>query len=206
MQSLAEYYNLHWTLEGNILRVALEGFGAEWVGFSFAEVKDSMFPADAVIGWLDVNGPEVLPYRIVTQSVFAEDKDSIINLVDVDATQNSEKTIIRFTRSLSQGRVRVNSERDTLVNFAIGDIDSLRYHGVNRGQTTVVFDAKPLAPKKPAETPSAFPSVVEEEIPLSSLSSEAPASFPEAEESIEAPAPASIDGEEDVESLLDSLD
>ena len=142
MKSLAEYYNVHWTLRGSVLHMALEGIGAEWVGFSFPQIPEKMFPADAVIGWLDVNGPSVLPYHLTTQSVFSEDEDFAIILSNVSAIQDTERTIVAFTRSTTQGRVKIKVDEDMPINFAIGDVDSLRYHR-ERGSSTILLSAEP---------------------------------------------------------------
>lgn len=140
---LAEYYTVHWTLEEGFMHLALEGVDAEWLGFSFAEEEGEMAPADAVIGWLDVNGPNVRAYRIVTQSVFNEDEDPAVPLTGVSAAENGARTIVAFSRRLRDGRVRIDPEADTLINFAAGDTDSLRYHGVNRGWDTIRLSAEP---------------------------------------------------------------
>ena len=142
MKNLAEYYNVHWTLRGSVLHMALEGMGAEWVGFSFPQVPEVMSPADAVIGWLDVNGPSVLPYYLTTKSVFAEDEDFAITLSNVSAIQDAERTIVAFTRSTTQGRVKIKVDEDMPINFAIGDVDSLRYHR-ERGNSTILLSAEP---------------------------------------------------------------
>lgn len=143
MQKLSSFANIHWTLEGKLLHIAVEGFGAEWVGFSFAEVPNSMYPADAVIGFVDSKGPNVHPYRVVMHGVTKEDRDPSIHLTNVAAIQDAEKTMISFTRNLAEGTVHVDPTVETLVNYAIGDEDRLKYHGKDRrGQTSIVFAQK----------------------------------------------------------------
>jgi len=140
MKSLAEFYNLHWTLFEDSVDMALEGVGAEWVGFSFAEEEGMMAPADAVIGWTEGSDFSVEPYRITIQAVTADDLDEDVTLSSSSVTQDNERTIVSFTRSLMDGTVMIDPEAETLVNYAIGDMDSLVYHGPeNRGQSSITL-------------------------------------------------------------------
>lgn len=209
MKVLADFYILHWTLEGDFLQIAAEGFGAEWVGFSFAEREGLMAPADAVIGWIDVNGVSIEPYRLETNSVFNQDKDPSITLKDISAVQDGDLTTIFFTRLIREGQVDINPQEETMINFAIGDTDSLKYHSDNRGWSSVTFAAIPISTSTVIkeigkEEPSEEKADLTETTPAPAPSSESLASSVEPAPASEAAA-SSIDQDEFIEDYLDSL-
>ena len=139
MKTLSDFYNLHWTLNEDNVEIAMEGIGAEWVGFSFAEEEGAMAPADAVIGWTMGREFSVEPYRITERAVAEDNQDEDVTINGRSVTQDDERTIVAFVRSLTDGTVEIDPEAETLINYAIGDMDSLVYHGPNRGQSTVTL-------------------------------------------------------------------
>eukprot|EP00210_Caulerpa_lentillifera_P000588 g569.t1 len=144
MAALSSEYNLHWTLTGNLLELAMEANTLGWVGFSVAGIQDRMAPADAVIGWVSTAGLTVRAYNITVRNVTPGDEDPNINLGRIGGSENSTSTTIRFSRIITEGRFPIDPQAITLINYAYGIPDSLRFHGSNRrGSTTIRFADRP---------------------------------------------------------------
>eukprot|EP00210_Caulerpa_lentillifera_P002244 g2156.t1 len=138
MASLSDEYNLHWTLDGMIVQLAMDVETVGWCGFCFAGRPLNMAPADAAIGWIDFVGVTLRPYHLYTKFVDPEDEDFNVKLTNINGTERDGRTVIHFTRNLTQGEIPVDPEEITPVNFAFGIVDRLDYH-FKRGSSAIRF-------------------------------------------------------------------
>lgn len=115
--------------EGQI-SIALEGNTSGWVGFSFAESPNLMFPADAVVGW--VAGEEVVirAFRVTQRGITDADEDTELELTGLAGSEEDGVTVIEYTRSLTDGTTPIDIESGLIrTNAAMGENDQLEWHG-----------------------------------------------------------------------------
>eukprot|EP00210_Caulerpa_lentillifera_P000587 g568.t1 len=143
MAALSSEYNLHWTLTGDLLELAMEANTLGWVGFSVAGSQGSMAPADAVIGWVSTDGLTVRAYNISSQDVSAGDEDPNINLGGIGGGQANGVTTISFSRIITEGGFPIDPQAITFINYAYGSSDSLSFHDLGHGSTTIRFADQP---------------------------------------------------------------
>lgn len=170
MANLSDVYTIHWTLEGDNLRLAMDVETLGWCGFCFAGRPLNMAPADSVIGWIDYIGIVLRPYYIVTKFVDPEDQDFNVQLVNVTGEERDGRTVIEYTRDINEGTFPVDPNAETPVNFAYGNIDRLDYH-FDRGSAVIRFadlpegvepDEKEVVPDMPKTPPTPEPETQEE--------------------------------------------
>lgn len=147
MKKLDTFYTVHWLYDPDkeSIALALEAETNGWVGFSFAETEGSMIPADAVIGVYpeDDKEPTITAYHLTERSVSDKDKDDSVHISKAQVVQIGNMTTAYFIRQLKGGSIKLDTDADIPINYAIGQTDELEYHGANRGNSTICLSAHP---------------------------------------------------------------
>lgn len=145
-QVFSSDYAIYWSVEGQMLRLALEVNTLNWVGFGIGEAGSGAMPGADFITAIPENGKISIQDRYAT-SFAMPTMDSCQDWTLVSASQSNGKTYVEVTRALDTGDAlndRAIVPGNTNVLWAFGESPEFGYHGpVNRGMTAVTFIPPP---------------------------------------------------------------
>ena len=135
-----EAMNIHWRVNGTLLRMALEAESTGWLGVAFAEQAGSMVPADFIIGYVDGDSVSVMPYFATSRAINEENVSEDVELTDVGGEEEDGVTTVYFTRDTAmEGNVPIDLTAMTDINVALGPGDELAYHMNRRAAGVIQF-------------------------------------------------------------------
>ncbi len=132
-------YILHWRINDNIIKIALEAETTGWVAIGF-EPTSKMKDADMVFGWVDSRG-EPFILDAYSQGEFGpHPPDGNDDILTYGGSEKNGKTIIEFERYLTTDDFEdKNIPKDGEFNiiWAVGGDDDFTSSHTNRGYGTI---------------------------------------------------------------------
>jgi len=128
---IAEDVRFFWKVDGSSLEGSLLYNGIGWIGFGISDTSGSMIGADAIIGNPDLafeHKMAVLKYNIDSNSLdgIVPMEESLQSLKDASVTQDSDTTVLTFTKLLKEdGEKEILSSGTNTFIWTVGNSNTL---------------------------------------------------------------------------------
>eukprot|EP00803_Ostreobium_quekettii_P011040 evm.model.scf_763.2 EVM.evm.TU.scf_763.2 scf_763:13070-19189(+) len=127
LEALPSSMNIHWAVEGDVLRLAGEATGAGYVAVGFAETPGQMVGGLAVIGWAGTGGDQVGVYALTSKADAGIVPSTDLEIFDESVEEEDGTTVVRFS-TMFDDDLLPDAENPMLAAFH-PDTDGIAYHG-----------------------------------------------------------------------------
>jgi len=127
LEALPGSMNIHWAVEGDILRLAGDATGEGYVAVGFAETPGEMVGGLSVIGWAGTGVDQVGVYALMSKADAGILPSAELEIFDESVEEVDGTTILRFS-TMFDDDLLPNAENPMLAAFH-PDTDGIAYHG-----------------------------------------------------------------------------